>query len=197
MENFVPLIVGLGGTTRPGSSSEVALRCALRAAERAGARTLLFAGPALDFPMYAPEKPERSPSALEMISMLRSCHGVIIASPGYHGSISGLLKNALDYVEDMSGDAPGYLDGRAVGCMACAYGWQATGSTLAALRSIAHSLRGWPTPKGVAINSSEKIFDAAGACLDVGVERQIELMAQQVVDFARMRAAEASYVRAA
>ena len=142
--------------------------------------------------MYAPERVERSPAAAKLVSALRECDGVIIASPGYHGSISGLVKNALDYVEDMRADPAVYFDGRAVGCIACAYGWQATGSTLAALRSIVHALRGWPTPIGVAINTSLKVFDADGACLDAGIARQLELMAMQVVDFARMRASHAA-----
>jgi FMN reductase len=188
VSEFRPFIVGVGGTTRVGSSSEVALRYALKAAERAGARTAILAGPDLDLPMYAPERSERSPKASELISLLRQSHGVIIASPGYHGSISGLIKNALDYVEDMRSDEASYFDGRAVGCVACAYGWQATGSTLAALRSIVHALRGWPTPVGVAVNSSLKIFDEGGTCLDAGISKQLDLMAEQVVSFARMRA---------
>lgn len=187
MSSFVPLVVGIGGTTRNGSSSELALRFALQAAERAGAATALLAGSALELPMYASERTERSADATELISLLRRSHGVIISSPGYHGSISGLIKNALDYVEDMRGDSSAYFDGRAVGCIASAFGWQATGSTLAALRSIVHALRGWPTPVGVAINSSARVFDADGSCLDAGIGAQLELMARQVVDFARMR----------
>jgi FMN reductase len=142
LTEFVPFIVGLGGTTRPGSSSELALRFALSAAERAGAKKAILAGPALQLPMYAPETFERSDGAAELVSLLRRSHGVIVASPGYHGSVSGLVKNALDYTEDMRGDTAVYFDGRAVGRIACAYGWQATGSTLAALRSIAHARRG-------------------------------------------------------
>jgi FMN reductase len=185
---FVPLIVGIGGTTREGSSSEQALRFALKMAEKAGAETVMLAGEALDLPMYAPEKPDRSPNARNLVDLLRRSHGVIVTSPGYHGSISGLVKNALDYVEDMREDKDVYFEGRAVGCIACAFGWQATGSTLAALRSIVHALRGWPTPIGVAVNSSQKIFDADGNCLDPAIGKQLELMVYQVLDFARMRA---------
>jgi FMN reductase len=188
MSTFVPYIVGLGGTTRQGSSTELALRYALQAAERAGARTKLLSGPDIELPMYAQERSERPPAAQELISALRQCHGVILASPGYHGSISGLIKNALDYVEDMRGDSAVYFDGRVVGCIACAYGWQATGSTLAALRSIVHALRGWPTPIGVAVNSSQKVFDAEGGCTDPAIAKQLELMAQQIVEFTAMRA---------
>jgi FMN reductase len=189
MTDFVPFIVGLGGTTRSPSTSEAALRYALKAAELAGARTAMLAGPALQLPMYAPEKTERCERAAELVSLLRRSHGVILASPGYHGSISGLVKNALDYIEDMRGDSAVYLDGRAVGCIACAQGWQATGGTLAALRSIVHALRGWPTPVGVAVNSGLNVFDGEGRCLDTGISTQLEVMAQQVVTFAHMRAA--------
>ncbi len=185
---FVPLIVGIGGTARAGSTTEMALRFALDAAQRAGAQTAIVAGPLLEFPMYSQDRTERPSSASQMISLLRRCHGVIVASPGYHGSVSGLIKNALDYVEDMREDEAAYFDGRAVGCVACAFGWQATGSTLAALRSIVHALRGWPTPVGVAVNSSSKIFDTEGNCLDGGISKQLQLMARQVVEFARMRA---------
>ena len=184
---FLPLIVGIGGTTREGSSSEQALRFALKAVERAGAQTAMIAGAALDLPMYAPEKTHRSPNAQYLVELLRRSHGVIVTSPGYHGSISGLVKNALDYVEDMRDDKDTYFEGRSVGCVACACGWQATGSTLAALRSIVHALRGWPTPIGVAINSSQKVFDADGNCLDPAIGKQLELMATQVLEFARMR----------
>src|SRR5262245_19918429 len=141
MKAFTPLIVGIGGTARAGSTTETALRFALNAAARAGARTAIAAGPALEFPMYSQDRPERPSSASRMISLLRQCHGIIVASPGYHGSVSGLVKNALDYVEDMRDCEAAYFDGRAVGCIACASGWQATGSTLAALRAIVHALR--------------------------------------------------------
>jgi FMN reductase len=188
MNDFIPFIVGIGGTSRAGSSTELALRCALKAAERAGAQTAIVAGPDLEFPMYSQDRLERCETASEMVTLLRRCHGVVVASPGYHGSVSGLIKNALDYVEDMRDDDAVYFDGRAVGSIATAFGWQATGSTLAALRSIVHALRGWPTPVGVAINSSTRIFDTEGRCLDRGIEKQLELMALQVVEFARMRA---------
>ena len=55
--------------------------------------------------------------------------GVVIATPSYHGGISGLVKNAIDFVEDMRDDERPYLDGRAVGCIVVADGPQAIGAT--------------------------------------------------------------------
>jgi FMN reductase len=187
MNDTTPLIVGLGGTGSATGSTERILRHALSAAESAGAETLFFDGKALDMPMYSYGE-VRTEAALALISALRRADGIIIASPGYHGTVSGLIKNALDYVEDMAKDERVYFEGRAVGLIAVAAGWQATGSTLATLRSITHALRGWPTPMAVAINSAQPIFDGEGALIDANVATQLNVLAGQVVEFARMKA---------
>src|SRR5271169_1780897 len=181
-----PLVVGIGGTTRAASSTERALRIALQAAEQAGANTFVFDGPFLSrLPHYAPENPERNEEQSRLVEMVRKADGLIVASPGYHGGVSGLVKNALDLLEDLRDDERCYLDGRAVGCIVNAAGWQASVSTLAALRSVVHALRGWPTPFGATLNTSEKIFDAAGVCQDEKVAVQLAMIGRQVVEFAR------------
>ena len=93
-----------------------------------------------------------------------------------------------DYAQDLVSDAQPYFDGRAVGLIAVAGGWQAAGSTLATLRSITHALRGWPTPMAVTANSSQPLFDPDGLLVDPGIEQQLDIMAQQVVTFAKMKA---------
>jgi FMN reductase len=178
-----PLIVGIGGTHRPGSSSELAVRYALMKAVLAGARVKMFNGPMLSFPLYNPSEAERDPRAVALVQALRAADGVIVGAPAYHGGISGLIKNALDYTEDMNGDDRAYFDARAVGSIACAGGWQAAGATLSALRSVVHALRGWNTPMGVMINTAEKVFDGEH-CLDSDVERNLTIMANQVLKFA-------------
>lgn len=192
MPSFRPYIVGIGGTTRPGSSSEKALRYALSLAESQGADVELFDGASINLPMYAPESPARSEAALRLIAALRRTHGVILSTPCYHGSVSGLVKNALDYTEDMSRDPQPYLDGRAVGLIVCGNGWQSTGVVLSAFRSIVHALRGWPTPMGVAINTLVERLDETGAGLSEPSARQIAIMVGQVIEFARQRALFAS-----
>ena len=182
-----PLIVGLGGTPRPGSSSERALALSLQAAAEEGADTLLISGAALMLPMYFPSTSERTPEAHHLIEAFRRCNGIIISTPAYHGSLSGLIKNALDYTEDLRTDPRVYFDGLAVGCIVCAGGWQAAGQTLAALRAIAHALRGWPTPLGVMLNTSTRLFDDDGACLDLSAKFQLETVGRQVVQFAKLQ----------
>ncbi|HYL34897.1 MAG TPA: NADPH-dependent FMN reductase [Bryobacteraceae bacterium] len=180
-----PFILGIGGSTRAESTGERALHVALRAAEEAGARTALFNGAFLArLPVYASENRQRNAEQRELVEAVRLADGLILASPGYHGGISGLVKNALDLLEDLRDDPRPYLDGRAVGCIVTASGWQTIGTSLVALRSVVHALRGWPTPLGAGLNMAEKIFDSRGACIHPGSATQLAIVGRQVVEFA-------------
>ena len=110
----------------------------------------------------------------------------MLGSPAYHGGLSGLVKNALDYLEDLHDDPRPYLDGRAVGCIVCAYGGQATATTLTSLRNIVHALRGWPTPLGVTV-SSEPVPISDGVVTDEQLRSRLHIMGRQVVEFAQAR----------
>ena len=178
-------IVAIGGSTRPGSSSELAVRLAGKGAEAAGATVVYITGRDLMLPIYDTESGERSEAASALVSALRSADGVLVASPGYHGGISGMIKNALDYAEDLAKDDRAYLDGRAVGCIAVAYGWQATVSTLHQLRQVAHALRAWPTPLGGSVNAA--LVSLAEGSEDPATKAQLETIGRQVAEFAIMR----------
>ena len=181
-----PLVVGIGGTIGGVSSTERALRIALDAACEQGFRTRLFGGEAMaKLPLYDPKATARTPEETEFVETVRAASALIIASPGYHGSISGVVKNALDLLEETARDeARVYLADMPVGLIATAYGWQATGSTIAALRSIVHALRGWPTPFAAMINSQVTKFDDEGGANDPAVVEQLRLVGRQVARFA-------------
>ena len=179
-------IVGIGGTTRAGSSSERLVRCVLSEAEMLGADTRLFGGEALStLPHYAPENSARSPEQLDLLVALRQADGVVIGTPAYHGGVSGLVKNALDLTEDMRDDSNSYFSGRAVGTVVTAAGWQACGGTLQALRGIVHALRGWPTPIGISVNTSvQEVFDGQGNIIDPALLETCKLQAEQIMSMA-------------
>jgi FMN reductase len=176
-----PLIVGLGGTLRANSSTERALRQCLSAVERQGGRTMLFCGDDIDLPMYNPHDESRTDKATALVAALRDADAVVVGSPGYHGGVSGLVKNALDYIEDLRGDPRVYLDNTPWGCISCAFGWQAAVGTLGQLRVIGHALRAWPTPLGVAINSADEIWDDTGELVDGTIRGQLDMLATQLI----------------
>jgi FMN reductase len=180
----MPLIIGIGGGAGPGSVTEAALRYCLSAAAEAGATTRLFAGADLDVPLYAPGTP-RDPRVAALLAAAQAANGVVIASPAYHGTMSGRVKNALDYLEDLSDARPCYLDGRPVGVIASAAGPTAAAHTIATLRGVAHALRGWPTPLGVAVDSGTAATGPCGQVVfDDKTAWQLTLMGRQIVDCA-------------
>lgn len=175
-------VVGIGGTTRPESSSEIALGLVMRALRNRGCETRQFSGDAMRLAPYEPGGPLQ-PGAIEVIEQCRAADAVVISSPGYHGTVSGMVKNVLDHLEELRDDARPYLDGRPVGCIAVANGWQAAVNTLRTLRDIVHSLRGTPTPLGVSINSVGGSF-SAGSCTDKAILERLDILAGQVHDLA-------------
>jgi FMN reductase len=184
-----PLIVGIGGTVRSGSSTERALAVALAHAEALGAETKLLGGAFLArLPIFDPRPAETCAAQVELADAVRAADGVIVASPGYHGSISGVIKNALDTLELTRADPEPYLTGKPVGTIITADGWQAAGTTLMALRAIIHALRGWPTPFGAALNATTTLFGEDGACREPKDAWQLTTVAEQVMEFASMRA---------
>lgn len=181
-------VLGIGGSLREGSQSERALRIALEGAAEVGARTQTITGSSLAFPFYGATPEEERPDEVDaLVEALRSADGVLVASPGYHGAPSGLIKNVLDYVEDLRQDDRPYLHNRAVGLIAVAYGWQAAVTTLDQLRTITHALRGWPTPLGGSVNTAEVAFDAQGSANDRKVVETLRLIGRQVAEYGYAR----------
>ena len=183
-----PLIVGIGGTPRTGSTTERALALALRHLEDAGARTRLFGGEFLErLPHFNPGPAGPSPEQAELAAAVREADGIILATPGYHGSLSGVVKNALDTLELTRADERPYFHGLPVGIIITADGAQAGGTTLMAVRAIIHAMRGWPTPFGAALGA-KGLFDEQGEFREPRDAWQIAMVAEQVMEFANMRA---------
>jgi FMN reductase/salicylate hydroxylase len=122
-----------------------------------------------------------------MLQELEAADGIVLVSPTYHGTISGALKNALDYVNDLSATSKPFLDGRPVGCVAVAAGGQGASSTLGTLRTIAHALRGWPTPLGVTVWGSAAAMNDGGPT-DLRTAEQLRIMLTQVLTMSILNA---------
>ncbi|MEU6588541.1 NAD(P)H-dependent oxidoreductase [Streptomyces sp. NPDC046881] len=176
-------IVGIGGSSGVRSTVERALHVCLDAAKDMGADVRLISGPELAMPLYQPGAAVTDRRACALIREVAESDALVIASPAYHGTVSGLVKNALDHLEELRHDSRPYLSGRAVGCIAVGQGWQGAVATLATLRDITHALRGWPTPIGVAVNSTATSFGPDGRCDDPHVQDQLTVMTRQLLEF--------------
>src|SRR5262245_40145638 len=98
-----PQIVGLGGSTSPRSTSRRALDHALVGAAAAGAETSVLDLSELELPLYRAGTAPTAPVHV-LIAAMRRADGLLWSSPLYHGSVSAQFKNAIDWLELLSGD---------------------------------------------------------------------------------------------
>lgn len=174
-------VLGIGGSMRAGSKTRVLLQAALRRAEAAGAGVYLADVRDLSLPVYDEDLPlEAYPSSLAtLLDAAREADGIILASPTYHGTISGAVKNALDALNFLADDEPSYLAGKPVGLMALGGGGAA--NVLTSLQHTARALNGVVIPT-VVMASGSAIQD--GCLRDEAVQRRVQWMVDELLDLA-------------
>lgn len=183
MSSTTAHLVFLSGTLLENSKADrLAHWCARQCKD---VTTTVLTGGKLEFPFYRTTEDHRDSRVRNYLTELASADGIVIISPTYHGTISGLLKNALDYVNDLAQDRRPFLEGRPIGCVAVSAGEQGAASTIATLRTIAHALRGWPTPLGVTLCNDLAALHPDGEPVDARIRQRLNIMLDQVTFLAR------------
>jgi FMN reductase len=172
-------ILGIGGSISPNSSTLQALRYALRGAEELGAETGLIDIASLNLPMYNHDYLEAPEGAEAMCEQVFQAHGLIWSSPMYHGTISGLFKNTIDWLELLSDREPKYLANKVVGLIASAGGVQGL-QVINTMEYMVRSLRGWTCPLVVPVHRAWQIFDEDGSINDKIMEAQLLSLGREV-----------------
>ncbi|MBF2072223.1 MAG: NAD(P)H-dependent oxidoreductase [Synechococcales cyanobacterium C42_A2020_086] len=172
-------IVGIAGSLRPNSASQQLLRLTVQRMEALGATTeildlremtLPFCNGEEDYPDY--------PDVERLRQSVRQADGLILASPEYHGSVSGVLKNALDLMgfEEFSGKVAGLMS---------VLGGQSNSNALNDLRLIMRWVHAWVIPEQVAVGQAWKAFDADGKLTDETLSKRLDAFAQSLMDNTR------------
>jgi FMN reductase len=154
-------IVGIGGTNRSNSLSYRALEVALEHAEAQGAAVQGFKLYDLNLPLYDPTKPlsDYGENVRLLLEAVRGADGVIFSSASYHATMAGVTKNAIDLLDFLDADERPYLYGRAVGLIAAGGGEYGATTTLVAMMSVVHALRGVVVPLAVPISEPWQSFE--------------------------------------
>jgi FMN reductase len=153
-------IVGLNGSLRPGSHSKQALQLALASVQQWGATTEFLDLQTLNLPFCnGTESYPEYPDVERLRSAVAKADGLILATPEYHGSVSGVLKNALDL---MSFE---HLGGKVTAAISI-LGGQSNNNALNDLRTIVRWVHAWMIPDQVAIGQAWKAFDDQGNLTD-------------------------------
>lgn len=177
-------ILGLGGSLSKASSSLAALKLALQGAEDAGAITELLDVSILNLPMFVPGSRDLPESVRVVVNTVSAADGLIWSSPVYHGTISGLFKNALDWLDRLDERDPAYLSDKVVGLISTAGGTQGL-QAINTMEFIVRALRGWTVPLVLPIARARKLFDKRARIVDVEMEARLRALGGEVTRAAR------------
>ena len=162
-----PTLLAFAGSARRDSFNARLARFAAREAEAAGARAVLLDLARYELPLYNGDLEAEAglPPAAEALKALFLEHdGFLIASPEYNGSISPLLKNAIDWVSrPVAGQPPlVWFSGKTAGLMAASPGPLGGLRGLVHLRQILSNIGVLAVPAQHAVARAGEAFDADG-----------------------------------
>jgi NAD(P)H-dependent FMN reductase len=176
-------VVGISGSRRHGSYTRMAVTTALRGAAENGAVTELIDLHEYHLP-FADGGDDATPDMVRLRALVKQAEGIILGTPEYHGSFSGVLKNALDL---MGFDE---FEGKMVGLVGVSGGAMGAFDAMNGLRNIGRALHAWVIPEQVAVPLARKVFDKTGKITDQELEARILAVGRQVARFARLHKCE-------
>jgi NAD(P)H-dependent FMN reductase len=172
-----PTVVGVAGSLRDHSYTRLALRRALDAAGATGAEVDLLDLRTYDLPPLDPDVDEQGDS-VALARRIRGADAVLLGTPMYHGSYSGVLKNALDHC--------GFdeFEGKTVGLLGVAGGAFPI-TALEHLRSVCRALDAWVLPHQAAIPNASSAFDG-DELVDDRIDARIATLGRRAVEYANI-----------
>ena len=165
-------LLGVCGSVRANSYSSQLAAIVLTVAREHRAETRMLELGAIDLPTYNPDKEDMDHEGLRTATeAVNWADAFLLASPDYHGSMSGAMKNFLDfYWSEFAGKLFGY---------ACASHEKGL-TVMEQMRTSVRQCYGWSLPYGVSVHG-EKDFDSAGKILNTQLARRAQLLARDLV----------------
>lgn len=173
-------VVGISGSLRAGSFNTATLRAAQELAPDALDIEILTLE---DVPLYSQDVEAQGwpPRVQALRDKVAAAEAVIFASPEYNYSVTGVLKNAIDWLSRPEGDAP--LNGKPAAIVGATPAFVGTARGQAHLRQIVfyNAMPLLPTAEVLIARASER-FDGDGRLTD---EATREVLKDMLVKFAR------------
>jgi azobenzene reductase len=167
-------ILGVGGSMRETSRSTLALKIILEAGKTYGAETRLLDLREHPLPFYDPNRYDDDTDRHDIRRITDDVNwadALILASPDYHGSMSGTIKNFLDHFwREFAGKTFAYV------CTSHERGL----TVMDQMRTAVRQCYGWSMPYGAAINGDHD-FNENGNITNLALERRLRMLARDLV----------------
>ena len=165
-------LLGVSGSLREKSTGLLALTNLLETAREFGAETRLLDLRTADLPMYNPDA-DPEPRIARIRQDVTWAHAFVLSSPDYHGSMSGAMKNFLDYHwHEFSGKLFGFI------CASHEKGL----TVMEGMRLAVRQCYCWSLPYGVSIEGREYLT-ADGRIENPAVAARLRMAARDIVTY--------------
>lgn len=184
-----PKILALAGSTRSESFNKKVSKIAAEAAKETGADVTWIDLRDFPMPLYDGDLEEKEglpQKAKELKQLFIASDGFLIASPEYNSSISGVLKNAIDWVSRTeSDDEPDLIafKGKAASIMSVSVGQLGGLRGLVTLRSILGNIGVLVLPDQKSLPKAQDCFDASGKLTSERDLKGFQKMGKQLAEF--------------
>ncbi len=166
-------VLGVSGSMRRQSRSAIALRLLLDTAEQNGAEARMLDLRAVELPMFRPDRETPSEAQQNILTEVEWADAFVLSTPDYHGSMSGAMKNFLDYHwEELAGKLFAYI------CSSHDKGL----TVMDQMRTVIRQCYGWSMPYGVAFDGKAD-FDGGMTLSNQRVEQRLKMMARDLVAY--------------
>lgn len=129
-------------------------------------------------PFYSPDEDTEDANVREMLAAAARADAIILATPDYHGSVSGVLKNALDFL------GKDQFDSKLVLSVSSAGGAVGT-SSLTHLQTIVRNVHGINCPEWISIGAEQRRFGPDGEPEQDKVKERVKRVLHYFVRLAR------------
>ena len=169
----------LAGSNRRNSASTRMARYLESRLDSLGHSVRLFDLRETPLPLFGPDDEEEPAAAQQLSALMKDSDAIVLTSPEYHGTISGVLKNALDYLSSE------HFDGKAVLAVSAAGG--AVGvSSLTHLQAIVRNLHGVNCPDWISVGGDQRRFDEEGVPESDRMRLRVEHVLGQFIRLAEL-----------
>ncbi len=176
---MTPKILAFAGSTRTDSFNKKLVKVAAQGASESGADVTVIDLRDYPLPLFDEdlEKNEGIPSNANKLKELMSSHqGFLISSPEYNSSISGVLKNMIDWTSRQGDDEfplSCYKD-KVTGLMSASPGGLGGLRGLVHVRAILENMGVLVIPNQIAVSRAHEVFNSDDGLKDSKQEQKVK-----------------------
>ena len=172
-------VMGISGSYGNDSNNTKLVKLGLEILSDLGAETHFWDLNEKPLPLVGEEGCWENENVKDFQNLATEVNAYLLSSPEYHGCMSGVMKNQLDWIYSK------HVSGKAFGLMS-SLGGQSNSNTLNQMRIAVRWIHGWAIPEQIAVPNIKTAFNEDGMLQDEKLIERLENTMKSLFDTALM-----------